>query len=198
MGSKVNINNYKLTGYHRTKRFTIDLIIFLLREAIPVYGAVMVMSVCMGAALGLVGDNMIGLPFLGALALLILMSVCHLISKKISGTAERLYGKQELYLIHNDLYCTTDVRTRMHREIRCCKLIEIYQMKKTRFYWETDCLCYEIRKICNAREDIEATLQNLMQDEKNLTPIKEILLFKGQYDNETEKRIDDVFNNHKP
>ena len=127
----MNINNYKLTGYHRTKRFTIDLIIFLLREAIPVYEAVMVMSVCMGAALGLVGDNMIGLPFLGALALLILMSVCHLISKKISGMAERLYGKQELYLIHNDLYCTTDVRTRMHREIRCCKLIEIYQMKKT-------------------------------------------------------------------
>ena len=33
-----NMKEYKLRGYNRIKRFIIDLIIFLLRDAIPIWG----------------------------------------------------------------------------------------------------------------------------------------------------------------
>lgn len=190
-------NNDKITGYHWLKRSTIDVLIFLLKDAIPMGGAIIVMSTIMGIVLWLTTDHIILLALSGITALLILMVVRHLISKKISGTAEKLYGKQELYLINHDLYCTEDVRTRFSHVVRCYKPIEIYQVKKTKFYWVVDCLCYKTRKNCKAREDIELALEQLIQDEKNLTPVKEMLLFKRQYRAEIEKMIDGVFNHHK-
>ena len=47
------------------------------------------------------------------------------------------------------------------------------------------------------REDIELALEKLRQDKEKLMTVKEILLIKRQYDNQTEKVIEDVFNNHK-
>ena len=43
-----NMKEYKLRGYNRIKRFIIDMIIFLLRDAIPICGAVMAMSAVIG------------------------------------------------------------------------------------------------------------------------------------------------------
>jgi len=40
-------------------------------------------------------------------------------------------------------------------------------------------------------------LEKLRQDKEKLMTVKEILLIKRQYDNQTEKVIEDVFNNHK-
>ena len=37
VGSKVNRNNDKITGYHWLKRITIDVMIFLLKDVIPVF-----------------------------------------------------------------------------------------------------------------------------------------------------------------
>ena len=108
-----DMKEYKLRGYNRFKRFIIDLIIFLLRDAIPILGAVLAMSAVIGTALWLVADNIILLLFLAVVALFILMSVQYLISKIISRQAEKLYGKQELYLINNRLYFTKDVRSRL-------------------------------------------------------------------------------------
>ena len=100
-------------------------------------------------------------------------------------------------MIHNHLYCTEDVRTRFSHVIRCYKPIEIYHIEKTKFYWAVDCLCYKIRKSGNAREDIGLVLEQLIQDEKNLIPVKETLLFKRQYHDEIEKMIDEVLRHHK-
>ena len=111
--------------------------------------------------------------------------------------SEKLYGKQDLYLIDHDLYCTEDVRTRFSHVIRCYKPIEIYHIEKTKFYWAVDCLCYKIRRSGNAREDIGLVLEQLIQDEKNLIPVKETLLFKRQYHDEIEKMIDEVLCHHK-
>lgn len=171
--------------------------IFLLKDVIPVFGAVITMSVVIGPTLWFATNHIILLVLLGMIALLILIVVRHLIAKKISKTAEKLYGKQELYLIHNHLYCTEDVRTRFSHVIRCYKPIEIYHVEKTKFYWAVDCLCYKIRKSGNAMEDIGLVLEQLIQDEKNLTPVKETLLFKRQYHDEIEKMIDEVLCHHK-
>ena len=43
-----DMKEYKLRGYNRFKRFIIDLIIFLLRDAIPIWGAVLTMSAVIG------------------------------------------------------------------------------------------------------------------------------------------------------
>ena len=86
-----DMKEYKLRGYNRFKRFIIDLIIFLLRDAIPILGAVLAMSAVIGTALWLVADNIILLLFLAVVALFILMSVQYLISKIISRQAEKLY-----------------------------------------------------------------------------------------------------------
>lgn len=86
--------------------------------------------------------------------------------KKDKRNSRKLYGKQELYLIHNHLYCTEDVRTRFSHVIRCYKPIEIYHIEKIKFYWAVDCLCYKIRKSGNVREDIGLVLEQLIQDEK--------------------------------
>ena len=43
-------------------------------------------------------------------------------------------------------------------------------------------------------EDIELNLEKLRQDEEKLIKVKEILLIKRQYDNQTEKTIEDIFN----
>ena len=189
-----DMKEYKLRGYNRVKRFIIDLIIFLLRDAIPILGAVLAMSAVIGTALWLVADNIILLLFLAVVALFILMSVQYLISKIISRQAEKLYGKQELYLINNRLYFTKDVRSRFNRKISCIKILEVYQVKKTKFYMEIDCSCNKSEKYCNVREDIELNLEKLRQDEEKLTKVKEILLIKRQYDNQTEKTIEDIFN----
>ena len=138
VGSKVNRNNDKITGYHWLKRITIDVMIFLLKDVIPVFGAVITMSVVIGPTLWFATNHIILLVLLGMIALLILIVVRHLIAKKISKTAEKLYGKQELYLIDHDLYCTEDVRTRFSHVIRCYKPIEIYRVEKTNFYWAVD------------------------------------------------------------
>ena len=191
------MKEYKLRDYNRIKRFIIDMIIFLLRDAIPICGAVMAMSAVIGTVSWLVVDNMILLLFLAVIALFILMSVQYLISKIISVQAEKLYGRQELYLINNRLYFTKDVRSRFNRKISCIKILEIYQVKKTKFYMEIDCSCNKSEKYCNAREDIELALEKLRQDKEKLMTVKEILLIKRQYDNQTEKVIEDVFNNHK-
>ena len=50
-GSKVNRNNDKITGYHWRKRITIDVMMFLLKDVIPVFGAVITMSVVIGPTL---------------------------------------------------------------------------------------------------------------------------------------------------
>ena len=50
-GSKVNRNNDKITGYHWRKRITIDVMIFLLKDVIPVFGVVITMSVVIGPTL---------------------------------------------------------------------------------------------------------------------------------------------------
>ena len=172
-----SMKEYKLRGYNRIKRFIIDMIIFLLRDAIPICGAVMAVS--------------------AVIALFILISVQYLISKIISVQAEKLYGRQELYLINNSLYFTKDVRIRFNRKISCIKFLEIYQVKKTKFYWELDCSCNKNEKYCNAREDIELALEKLRQDKEKLMTVKEILLIKRQYDNQTEKTIENIFNNYK-
>ena len=192
-----DMKEYKLRGYNRFKRFIIDLIIFLLRDAIPILGAVLAMSAVIGTALWLVADNIILLLFLAVVALFILMSVQYLISKIISRQAEKLYGKQELYLINNRLYFTKDVRSRFNRKISCIKILEVYQVKKTKFYLEIDCSCNKNEKYCNAREDIELALEKLRQDKEKLMTVKEILLIKRQYDNQTEKTIENIFNNCK-
>ena len=49
------------------------------------------MSVVMGTVLWLAGDNIILLLFLAVIGLLVLMSVQYLVSKIISGQAEKLY-----------------------------------------------------------------------------------------------------------
>ena len=141
-----DMKEYKLKGYNRFKRFIIDLIIFLLRDAIPVLGAVLAMSAVIGTALWLVVDNIILLLFLAVAALFILMSVQYLISKIISRQVEKLYGRQELYLINNSLYFTKDVRSRFNRKISCIKILEVYQVKKTKFYMEIDCSCNKSEK----------------------------------------------------
>ena len=192
-----SMKEYKLRGYNRIKRFIIDMIIFLLRDAIPICGAVMAMSAVIGTVSWLVVDNMILLLFLAVIALFILMSVQYLISKIISVQAEKLYGRQELYLINNSLYFTKDVRIRFNRKISCIKFLEIYQVKKTKLYLEIDCSCNKSEKYCNVGEDIELNLEKLRQDKEKLMTVKEILLIKRQYDNQTEKVIEDVFNNHK-
>ena len=192
-----DMKEYKLRGYNRFKRFIIDLIIFLLRDAIPILGAVLAMSAVIGTALWLVVDNIILLLFLAVAALFILISVQYLISKIISGQGEKLYGRQELYLINNSLYFTKDVRSRFNRKISCIKILEIYQVKKTKFYLEIDCSCNKNEKYCNAREDIELALEKLRQDKEKLMTVKEILLIKRQYDNQTEKTIENIFNNYK-
>ena len=46
-------------------------------------------------------------------------------------------------------------------------------------------------------EDIEINLEKLRQDEEKLIKVKEILLIKRQYDDQTEKTIEDIFNNYK-
>ena len=189
-----DMKEYKLRGYNRIKRFIIDLIIFLLRDAIPILGAVLAMSAVIGTALWLVVDNIILLLFLAVAALFILISVQYLISKIISRQVEKLYGKQELYLINNRLYFTKDVRSRFNRKISCIKILEIYQVKKTKFYLEIDCSCNKSEKYCNAGEDIELNLEKLRQDEEKLTKVKEILLIKRQYDNQTEQTIENIFN----
>ena len=191
-----NMKEYKLRGYNRIKRFIIDLIIFLLRDAIPIWGAVLTMSAVIGTVCWLVLDNIILLLFLAVAALFILMSVQYLISKIISRQVEKLYGKQELYLINNSLYFTKDVRSRFNRKISCIKILEIYQVKKTKFYLEIDCSCNKSEKYCNGGEDIELNLEKLRQDEEKLTKVKEILLIKRQYDNQTEKTIEKIFNNY--
>jgi len=192
-----DMKEYKLRGYNRFKRFIIDLIIFLLRDAIPILGAVLAMSAVIGTVLWLVVDNIILLLFLAVAALFILMSVQYLISKIISRQVEKLYGKQELYLINNSLYFTKDVRSRFNRKISCIKILEIYQVKKTKLYLEIDCSCNKIEKYCNVGEDIELNLEKLRQDEEKLIKVKEILLIKRQYDNKTEKTIENIFNNYK-
>ena len=191
-----DMKEYKLRGYNRIKRFIIDLIIFLLRDAIPILGAVLAMSAVIGTALWLVVDNIILLLFFALVALFILMSVQYLISKIISRQVEKLYGKQELYLINNRLYFTKDVRSRFNRKISCIKILEIYQVKKTKFYLEIDCSCNKSEKYCNGGEDIELNLEKLRQDEEKLIAVKEILLIKRQYDNQTEKTIENIFNNY--
>ena len=45
-------------------------------------------------------------------------------------------------------------------------------------------------------EDIEHNLEKLRQDEEKLIKVKEILLIKRQYDNQTEKTIEKIFNNY--
>ncbi len=192
-----DMKEYKLRGYNRFKRFIIDLIIFLLRDAIPILGAVLAMSAVIGTALWLAVDNIILLLFLAVAALFILMSVQYLISKIISRQVEKLYGKQELYLINNRLYFTKDIRSRFNRKISCIKILEIYQVKKTKLYLEIDCSCNKIEKYCNVGEDIELNLEKLRQDEEKLIKVKEILLIKRQYDNQTEKTIENIFNNYK-
>ena len=192
-----DMKEYKLRGYNRFKRFIIDLIIFLLRDAIPILGAVLAMSAVIGTVLWLVVDNIILLLFLVVAALFILMSVQYLISKIISRRVEKLYGKQELYLINNSLYFTKDVRSRFNRKISCIKILEIYQVKKTKLYLEIDCSCNKSEKYCNVGEDIELNLEKLRQDEEKLIKVKEILLIKRQYDNQTEKTIENIFNNYK-
>ena len=192
-----DMKEYKLRGYNRIKRFIIDLIIFLLRDAIPILGAVLAMSAVIGTTLWLVADNIILLLFLAVVALFILMSVQYLISKIISRQVEKLYGKQELYLINNRLYFTKDVRSRFNRKISCIKILEVYQVKKTKFYMEIDCSCNKSEKYCNGGEDIELNLEKLRQDEEKLIKVKEILLIKRQYDNQTEKTIENIFNNYK-
>ena len=189
-----DMKEYKLRGYNRFKRFIIDLIIFLLRDAIPILGAVLAMSAVIGTALWLVVDNIILLLFLDVAALFILMFVQYLISKIISRQAEKLYGRQELYLINNSLYFTKDVRSRFNRKISCIKILEVYKIKKTKFYLEIDCSCNKREKYCNVGEDIELNLEKLRQDEEKLIAVKEILLIKRQYDNQTEKTIEDIFN----
>ena len=57
--------------------------------------------------------------------------------------------------------------------------------------------CNKNEKYCNAREDIELALEKLRQDKEKLMTVKEILLIKRQYDNQTEKTIEDIFNNYK-
>ena len=191
-----NMKEYKLRGYNRIKRFIIDLIIFLLRDAIPIWGAVLTMSAVIGTVCWLVLDNIILLLFLAVAALFILMFVQYLISKIISRQAEKLYGRQELYLINNSLYFTKDVRSRFNRKIGCIKILEVYQVKKTKFYLEIDCSCNKSEKYCNVGEDIELNLEKLRQDEEKLIAVKEILLIKRQYDNQTEKTIEKIFNNY--
>ena len=107
-GSKVNRNNDKITGYHWRKRITIDVMIFLLKDVIPVFGVVITMSVVIGPTLWFTTNHIILLVLSGMVALLILIVVRPLIAKKISTTAEKLYGKKELYLINNHFYCTED------------------------------------------------------------------------------------------
>lgn len=191
-----NMKEYKLRGYNRIKRFIIDLIIFLLRDAIPIWGAVLTMSAVIGTVCWLVLDNIILLLFLAVAALFILMFVQYLISKIISRQAEKLYGRQELYLINNSLYFTKDVRSRFNRKISGIEILEVYQVKKTKLYLELDCSCNKSEKYCNVGEDIELNLEKLRQDEEKLTKVKEILLIKRQYDNQTEKTIEKIFNNY--
>ena len=45
-------------------------------------------------------------------------------------------------------------------------------------------------------EDIELNLEKLRQDKEKLMTVKEILLIKRQYDNQTEKTIENIFNNY--
>ena len=84
----MNRNNDKITGYHWRKRITIDVMIFLLKDVIPVFGAVITMSVVIGPTLWFATDHIILLVLLGMVALLILIVVRPLIAKKISATAE--------------------------------------------------------------------------------------------------------------
>ena len=71
VGSKVNRNNDKITGYHWRKRITIDVMIFLLKDVIPVFGAVITMSVVIGPTLWFATDHIILLGLLCMVALLI-------------------------------------------------------------------------------------------------------------------------------
>ena len=73
--TNTDMKEYKLRGYNRFKRFIIDLIIFLLRDAIPIWGAVLTMSAVIGTVCWLVLDNIILLLFLAVAALFILSLV---------------------------------------------------------------------------------------------------------------------------
>lgn len=187
------MKEYQIRGYDPAKKIFIDLIICMLREAIPVFGAVIIMSAAVSAVLCLVEFNIIALLLSSIPALFILIFVCHLIAKVTSVRADRAYGKQELYLIGNDLYHTADIRTRFSRKIKCFKIIEIYRIEKSKLYWELDCLCYKTEKFCYAAENIEAALEKLIQDKEALKPGKESLIIKRQYGDQSDELIDGIF-----
>ena len=90
----------------------------------------------------------------------------------------------------------------MHKSIKyviivlCQKKIRFYDKNFERLHLELDCSCNKSEKYCNVGEDIELNLEKLRQDEEKLTKVKEILLIKRQYDNQTEKTIENIFNNY--
>ncbi len=190
------MQNNKIGGYSLSKKILIDLLVFLGRQVIPVFGSVIVMSVVCGALLWLVKFGVVVLPFLTLLALVILLGVSHLISKVIfkltKGQLESLYGKQELYLIDDALYCTIEIRFRFLHEIRCFKLIEVYGTEKSKFSWYLDCLCYKIKGDYTAKESVEAVLEKLRQTDEHLKATREPLAIKRYYSRQSEQLIEDV------
>lgn len=196
MGSKINMKSNKIGGYYLTKKILIDLLVFLGRQVIPIFGSVIVMSVVCGVLLWLVKLGVLVLPFLAILALVILLGVSQLISKMIfkltKGKLESLYGKQELYLIDDVLYYTVEIRSRFLHEIRCFKLIEVYETKKSKFSWRLDCLCYKIKKYNTAKESVEVVLEKLRQTDEHLKATREPLAIKRYYSRQSEQLIEDV------
>ena len=181
----------KIGGYDQFRKGMINFIVILLREAIPILGAVIVMAVMIVPLLWVFQFHVISMLLLSVLAIFILGLVERLISKLISGQAERLFGKQELYLIDHDLYYTVDIRRRFSREMKCFKIIEIYQIKKTRLCWQFDCLCYETKK--SGQASAEEVLEELRQTEKCLKVKKETVAIKRQYGVQSDQRIDGLF-----
>lgn len=196
MGSKINMKSNKIGGYYLTKKILIDLLVFLGRQVIPVFGSVIVMSVVCGALLWLVKLGVLVLPFLAILALVILLGVSQLISKMIfkltKGKLESLYGKQELYLIDGVLYCSIEIRSRFLHKIRCFKLIEVYETKKSKFSWHLDCLCYKIEEHNPTKESVEVVLEKLRQTNEHLKATRETLAIKRYYGRQSEQLIEDM------
>lgn len=190
------MQNNKISGYYLTKKILIDLLVFLGRQVIPVFVSVIVMSVVCGALLWLVKLGVLVLPFLATLALVILLGVSQLISNMIfkltKGQFESLYGKQKLYLIDDALYCTIEIRSRFLYEIRCFKLIEVYETKKSKFSWHLDCLCYKIEEHNPTKESVEVVLEKLRQTNEHLKATREPLVIKRYYGRQSEQLIEDV------
>lgn len=186
----------KIGGYCLIKKIWIDLMVFLVREAIPIFGGVIIMSVVCGSLLWFVKFGIIVLLFLALLALVILLGISHLISNMIfkltKGQFESLYGKQKLYLIDDALYCTVEIRSRFVHEIRCFKIIEIYGTEKSKFSWHLDCLCYKIKKYNTAKESVEVVLEKLRQTDEHLKATREPLAIKRYYSRQSEQLIEDV------